>query len=428
MDQLKDLLLDLLFAPADRPSAKDVSLTEDEAEIVLAWAQEHRVGPLLMHAVQARAGDGLFPATLREPLRRMRTNAAFRTLAMQSMILNAHRILDAAGIPHLFLKGAYLSLYCYPEAGLRPMRDLDILVPMDRALEAYEAMIGAGFTRHPEYPGVPSAFLEKGQHFPPLRAGGGRGTIEMHFRLADTRAVSAGRQANFQQLFDRAITRSFQGEALIFPGPEDFLLHLCVHAAYQHNFDNGPLGVADIQWLLASSAIDWPLFWKLAEDEGAVVGAALCLRLAETLCGDIGVAWTTEAREAVDASPDVVRHAARSLLQDFHSRRDAKLRVALSSTTPLSGRFRELQARIFPSRRHLARSYPFESGALMLWLCYPVHWKRLFSQRLPSMLRSRVSRTAKSDVESLCAISNFLSEPRTQPAGATLHTKAGGDR
>ncbi|WP_168184181.1 nucleotidyltransferase family protein [Thioclava sp. F42-5] len=428
MDQLKDLLLDLLFAPADRPSAKEVSLTEGEAEIVLTRAQEHRVGPLLMHAVQARGDDVLFPTTLSEPLRRMRTNATFRTLAMQSMILDAHRILNAAGIPHLFLKGAFLSLYCYPEAGLRPMRDLDIFVPMEQALEAYEVMIRAGFMRHPKYPGIPSAFLESDHHLPPLRAGDGRGIVEIHFRLTYTRAMSAGHQATFQQLFDRAIIRSFQSETLMFPGLEDFLLHLCVHAAYHHNFDNGPLGVADIQWLLASSAIDWPFFWKLAEDEDAIAGAALCLRLAETLCGDMGVEWNCEAREAVDAAPDVVRHAARSLLQDFHSRGDAKLRVVLSTTSPLSGRIRELQARIFPSRGHLAKLYPFKPGSPMLWLCYPAHWKRIFSQRLPSMLRSRMSRTATRDVESLRAIANFLSEGRKHPAGSPLHTEAGGER
>lgn len=428
MDQLKELLLDLLFAPADRPSAEKVALTDDEAEVVRTWAQEHRLGPLLMYAVQAKGDDVLFPTALSEPLRRMRANATFRTLAMQSMILDVHRTLDAAGIPHLFLKGAYLSLYAYPEAGLRPMRDLDVLVPIDQALEAYEVMIRAGFARHPEYPGAPSAFLAKGQHFPPLRAGDGRGAVEMHFRLTDTRAQSAGRQATFQQLFSRAIARAFQRETLMFPGHEDFLLHLCVHTAYQHNFDNGPLAVADIQWLLASSAIDWPFFWKLAEDEDAVVGAALCLRLAETLCGDVGVGWTVEAREAVDATPDVVRHAARSLLQDFHSRGDAKLRVALSSATPLSGRFHEIRERVFPSKRNLARSYLFKPGSPLLWLCYAAHWKRLFSQRLPSVLRSRLSRTATSDVESLRAISNFLSERRKHPAGAPLHIEAGDDR
>lgn len=53
--------------------------------------------------------------------------------------------LDRAGIPHLLLKGAALALLHYPDLGLRPMSDVDILVPHQQATEAMAALIGSGW-------------------------------------------------------------------------------------------------------------------------------------------------------------------------------------------------------------------------------------------------------------------------------------------
>ncbi|UCC87654.1 MAG: nucleotidyltransferase family protein [Anaerolineales bacterium] len=58
----------------------------------------------------------------------------------------------AAGIPALVLKGAALAHMVYPEPGLRPMSDVDILVPESDARRAQEVLADLGF-RAPLPPG-----------------------------------------------------------------------------------------------------------------------------------------------------------------------------------------------------------------------------------------------------------------------------------
>jgi len=57
----------------------------------------------------------------------------------------AAAMLQQAGIPVLVLKGVPLALRYYRDAGLRPMRDLDLLVPEQRAREAIQLFQSAGW-------------------------------------------------------------------------------------------------------------------------------------------------------------------------------------------------------------------------------------------------------------------------------------------
>jgi hypothetical protein len=50
-----------------------------------------------------------------------------------------------AKIPTLILKGAALALLYYKDIGLRPMADLDVLVPADRAVDAIGRLRGSGW-------------------------------------------------------------------------------------------------------------------------------------------------------------------------------------------------------------------------------------------------------------------------------------------
>ena len=55
--------------------------------------------------------------------------------------------LHGAGISTLILKGAALTLLHYRDFGLRPMQDLDILVPEERALDSISLLEGQGWQR-----------------------------------------------------------------------------------------------------------------------------------------------------------------------------------------------------------------------------------------------------------------------------------------
>ena len=48
------------------------------------------------------------------------------------------RVLHDTGIDGTALKGAYLAFNAYPHPALRPMRDLDVLVPAEQAMPVSE--------------------------------------------------------------------------------------------------------------------------------------------------------------------------------------------------------------------------------------------------------------------------------------------------
>jgi hypothetical protein len=106
-------------------------------------AEAHGLAPLLY--VHARsAGVQLPPAVKRKLqglyLRHQHANRV-RTDVLRD-ILSAYR---AARIPSLVLKGAALSHIVYPEPGLRPMSDLDILVREADLWRAQSLLAGLGF-------------------------------------------------------------------------------------------------------------------------------------------------------------------------------------------------------------------------------------------------------------------------------------------
>lgn len=84
-------------------------------------------------------------------------------------LVHLTHLLDEAGIEGAFLKGADLNLRCYPEPGLRPMADLDLLVRVEDLPRLARLLAVAGYVRRdrPEDPPANTAF-EHDFHDPSL--------------------------------------------------------------------------------------------------------------------------------------------------------------------------------------------------------------------------------------------------------------------
>jgi hypothetical protein len=133
-----------------------------------------------------------------------------------------HRVLRAIGITPVFLKGAYLAFNAYPHAALRPLRDLDVLVPRSRSLEGYAALQEAGFARHSLYPGRPAAAVRGERHLPALLTPTGQVLIELHTRLyeCDVRSESSrGEPAEDVAIWQRLIFEEIAAESIAYLSP-----------------------------------------------------------------------------------------------------------------------------------------------------------------------------------------------------------------
>ena len=63
-------------------------------------------------------------------------------------------LLGGTGVTPIFLKGIALANGYYANPGLRPMDDLDVLIPVERAEEGLAALEGGGWRARLERPGI----------------------------------------------------------------------------------------------------------------------------------------------------------------------------------------------------------------------------------------------------------------------------------
>lgn len=112
------------------------ALTDLDWSRVLRIGRRQRVDGLVRDALQ-RAGVEI-PADLRTDLDSTSQQIARESLGFAAESLRIHRLLETAGLLHLFIKGVTLDRLAYGALGLKRARDIDLVV----APEAIEAACG----------------------------------------------------------------------------------------------------------------------------------------------------------------------------------------------------------------------------------------------------------------------------------------------
>lgn len=407
---LQEQALALICRPAQVGPEGIQALSEADWDQILFWAAEHRFGPCLFHSLGQAGLRMHLPRKVADVLEQTYRAATFRSLAVQSEIVRVHQLLEAAGIDHLYLKGAYLAQFAYPELGLRPMRDIDLLVARDRAMEAFQVLVNAGFLTDPADKAHPEAFLDQSNHLPRLTAPRSNVAVEVHTRLSKSERLSrAETSMDFDALLARSIMRDVGGCRTSFTATADLLVHLCLHAVYEHQFDNGPLTLCDLRWLVETSQIDWPHVWRLASAQGATRGVVLALKLTHREWPELAIDFLGADACIGPADRDVLPLAAHLMMRSFADRRDVALleRVASADT---ASRLTFFWRRIFPPAREMALHYPLRPGSPLLYAFYAHRWLRLIKTRLPSVLRRARNDRVESEVNQLRALNKWLQQ------------------
>ena len=251
-------LLALCARTAEHPTQQQ-SLREAAGQFT-QWAdlpnlaEEHGIAPLLYHHLGAIEFSPPPPTrrALQGLVLRHRQANAIRSRVL-SQILTAFQ---AEGIAILVLKGAALAHVVYPQPGLRPMRDIDLLARPAEAERAQTLLTGLGFREAKIGKPLPPAH----HHLPPVKkvVEGLTVTLELHHRLLP----HTGRHPSFDRLWNSAVSFSVNGTKAYTLSPADMLWHI-----YRHSFALPlivePLRliwVADFVSLVEKFAdqIDWP--------------------------------------------------------------------------------------------------------------------------------------------------------------------------
>jgi hypothetical protein len=279
-------------------------------------------------------------------------------------ILNAFH---GAGIKAIALKGVALAGDVYPDIGLRPMVDIDLLVKEDELAFADKVMTDLGYaTVH----SLKSEQWYKEHHFhlPPYRHARKPVVVEIHWDI--TRSTFG---TDIHKWWPRAISKNIMGHPVLVPSPEDMLIHLCLHL-FNHGYDNGFVlrCLCDIFETLRhyGQKIDWKFLQDKITQQGIEKQVHSILQLARKF-----YAYRDEA-----FVPMNLAHADDHFLQVL----ERNLFVVNGETTinpqlmrsmmfdSFSERIRYLLSKIFPLRQDMSVRYPASTFPMMVFLYYLV--------------------------------------------------------
>lgn len=192
---------------------------------------------------------------------------------------DAREALDAlgeAGIAGLLLKGAALVLGAYRDPGLRPMDDLDVLVPEGAAEAALRVLAARGW--RPREPATPA--YRATRHAAPLHREG-RTQIDLHWRVFEEHCPPAAEAAFWAEA--RALTDPMlEGAPARILAPADQLLHVVVHGLKWSR-------IPAVRWAADAAMVvrQGPLDWERVSAQAGLRGFGLRAWLALAYLHDV---------------------------------------------------------------------------------------------------------------------------------------------
>lgn len=344
-------------APLGEPSSEDWENAADFIE--RNWLQA------LVHSASRHRSEPIPPALAQDWEAVARDNA-FAALRQQQELRDALDILGAAGIEAVALKGAFLAFHGYPQLGARPMSDLDLLFRDQRqALAAFEHLRAHGYS---EAFGVEAAVSRKDilSHQLPVLVSPRRIAFDLHWRLGHDDRARHTSDAYWQ----RTVSRPLLDGTATYPSIEDQAVHLIGHATRQNTLNNGPVVLADLACLFGL-AFDADTFARRLSAHGL-------LRAADPLLELVARLWPAVPVPRPLALPDDERDEGVALVLALFALGAVELKNSRSLDG--AGSLAWLRAKLFPTARQLAGAGVADRRA---------HWKRLLTERLPTMMSSR---------------------------------------
>ena len=332
-------------------------------------ANREGLAPLLYWRLQS-AG---WPATLPQTVRQSLTEAYYGCVAYNTLLFSELEsilpLLQREEIPTLLVKGASLALDFYPERGLRPMVDIDCLVPRDTYQHATQLLHGAGY-RAEYYDQVPGLHEISDYHTSLKGGSGNRVIFELHWGLVST--PLAWYAAPVEWFWEHTEPWS-AGSTTCQLTPLAHLVYLSGHTMLQHGGSQLLLiWLYDIHLLVESGRIDWAeLVRSVAGFRwGGVVATAL--RWAQAAFDtDLPAGLLERLEQVSDPAIDRLvafkqRFGESRLLYDWYSL------MALRGTP----RLRYTMGMIFPQPAYIRWRYnPKPAWLWPAW--YPYRWLRM---------------------------------------------------
>jgi 2-polyprenyl-3-methyl-5-hydroxy-6-metoxy-1,4-benzoquinol methylase len=264
-----------LARTARAPREADVILALLRGDVPLAPVEWEQVAELSVHEGVAPLIFSRLAATAVPDDVRARLGAIYERTWARNAVLSGRwteivRALDAAGVRALALKGMALLQTTYADPGVRPMADLDVLVPEADFERARTTLLRDGWTAADG----PDAAANAYRGYAHLTRGGA--VLDLHRELAGYPRVAAVVRVDHAGLWARAQRLPGGGWYL---APEDQLLHLALHLVLGSEFGR-LLNFVDVDRVVRNGGLRWDVLleeaarWRVRSVLGYVLRAA----------------------------------------------------------------------------------------------------------------------------------------------------------
>jgi putative nucleotidyltransferase-like protein len=302
--------------------------------------------PYLHWCVETRTGVACCPPDVLRRLAGARRLTALQNLRRSAELRSILAAFSKHGIPVMLLKGIVLAHVAYGDASLRPMNDIDVLVHSANRERAKLLLHDLGYEWPDRCRGAHPALrpllhmhqdseVELG-----LQKRGTQILLEVHTQLEMTTPVFP---VPVEEIWSRAVVRSFLGLQVPTLQAQDFLIHMCLHISRHHVYNIGLLPFLDIlKWIETQGPWDWESFLRRPETKRYEPYISFTVTLARDLLGvEVPAACTGHTSDAA------MKQIAWRQLWDDHRVRTPALVALLAEKSP-ADRARGLLNRLHP--------------------------------------------------------------------------------
>lgn len=230
-------------------------------ELLLA-AQVEKLTPWLYSRL-APQSNGTTPAWVLEAARLDYITSLASSVLAQEALQEILVALSQQQIRVIILKGAILGPVIYGNAALRPVTDLDLLVPEVDLERAYRILASLGYYLWCFEP-LPGSSKKFGYALGLTRSGAFAVNVDLHWEI---RCHGGCYRLPNAALWEAAIPGELYGQPVFFLSPEMTLIHLAVHAL---THPGSLIHRLDVVLLLQKFDLDWDLFLAQARQLGVM--------------------------------------------------------------------------------------------------------------------------------------------------------------
>lgn len=349
-----------LLRGAEPEGLLPLARTPTDWEEIVRDAAANGLTPLLYRWLKQSDMERRLPVSAASRLEGQCFGLAARTLLLSAELGCILRALEEQEVVCAPLRGLALAERLYGDITARPMGDLDVLVHKEDLARVAATLRELGFQEMDRRPGFARAFSYTLEFFKDRH---GCIVVEPHWTIAYPPFVD---RLDMEKVWRRCTRRRVVGVESWDLGPEDLLLHLCLHLAHRD-------GTAPLLWFYEvdrlvrqeQEALDWSRLSSLAY--GASVQPLLSQALG-TVRALLGTPIPDGILDRPTPDPGTSREGRLARLVGEASRVDGKESLALLFTLRgFRARLRYALALLFPTPEFMRIEYGLTHTGQLGW-------------------------------------------------------------